>query len=229
MSTHIITGSTIDHLSTLPLVYRRNPTVCDITKRIIEKNSSFLFCRFSNIWSTDWFFFQPQLVPPPVDPNESKHGLLSLIERGLIPPTAKITFDQFPIKNQPPEKSATSNKGDATADKNVTAKFKSNGKIDSINDIRLLIDLIQIFFFLDLFMFPELVYKLDPNYDPAKTVNNKENANPSESSGSRQTAINNDGNVAKKKRSLSKRLKPVRTNMENQQLVDNSINQPSVW
>lgn len=27
MSTHIITGSTVEHLSTLPLVYRRNPTV----------------------------------------------------------------------------------------------------------------------------------------------------------------------------------------------------------
>ena len=27
MQTHLITGSTIDHLSTLPLVYRRNPTV----------------------------------------------------------------------------------------------------------------------------------------------------------------------------------------------------------
>ena len=38
-----------------------------------------------------------KLLPPPITENDSKHGLLSLLERGLIPSTAKITFDQFPI------------------------------------------------------------------------------------------------------------------------------------
>ncbi len=28
MQTHLITGNTVEHLATLPLVYRRNPTVC---------------------------------------------------------------------------------------------------------------------------------------------------------------------------------------------------------
>lgn len=36
-------------------------------------------------------------MPPPITENDSKYGLLSLLERGLIPSTAKITFDQFPI------------------------------------------------------------------------------------------------------------------------------------
>jgi hypothetical protein len=32
-----------------------------------------------------------------INENESRHGLYSLIERGLIPHTAKITFEQFPF------------------------------------------------------------------------------------------------------------------------------------
>jgi hypothetical protein len=39
-----------------------------------------------------------KLIPPIlINENETKHGLLSLIERGLIPHTAKITFEQVPF------------------------------------------------------------------------------------------------------------------------------------
>jgi hypothetical protein len=63
ISTHLITGSTVEHLSTIPLEYRRNPT----------------------------------LIPPPISEQEAKHGLFSLMERGLIPSNAQITFDPQPI------------------------------------------------------------------------------------------------------------------------------------
>lgn len=63
MSTHLITGSTVDHLATLPLEYRRNPT----------------------------------LIPPSISEQEAKYGLMSLMERGLIPSNAQITFDPQPI------------------------------------------------------------------------------------------------------------------------------------
>ncbi len=36
-------------------------------------------------------------MPPPIDQSEAKHGLYSLLERGLIPPYAKISFDPEPI------------------------------------------------------------------------------------------------------------------------------------
>lgn len=36
-------------------------------------------------------------MPPPIDSAEAKHGLYSLLQRGLIPPTAKISFDPEPI------------------------------------------------------------------------------------------------------------------------------------
>lgn len=35
MQTHLITGSTVEHLSTLPLAYRRNPTVLALLKKLI--------------------------------------------------------------------------------------------------------------------------------------------------------------------------------------------------
>ncbi len=36
-----------------------------------------------------------------INENETKHGLYSLIERGLIPHTAKITFEQLPFTTKP--------------------------------------------------------------------------------------------------------------------------------
>lgn len=40
-------------------------------------------------------------MPPPLDPSEAKHGLYSLLQRGLIPPNAKISFDPEPIVSNP--------------------------------------------------------------------------------------------------------------------------------
>lgn len=81
------------------------------------------------------------MIPPPVDEDQAKYGILSLMERGLIPPSSKITFDQFPMSTKP-------FKSDEINDENKTlaGRFKTN----------------------------ELVYKLDPNYDPSK-IKSKEN------------------------------------------------------
>ena len=38
---------------------------------------------------------------PPIDQSEAKHGLYSLLERGLIPPNAKISFEPEPIVSKP--------------------------------------------------------------------------------------------------------------------------------
>ncbi len=45
----------------------------------------------------DIILFYFKLIPPPISQSEAKHGLLSLIQRGLIPPSAKIAFDPEPI------------------------------------------------------------------------------------------------------------------------------------
>ncbi len=36
-------------------------------------------------------------MPPPIDQSEAKYGLYSLLERGLIPPCARISFEPEPI------------------------------------------------------------------------------------------------------------------------------------
>ena len=41
-----------------------------------------------------------KITPPAIDENEAKYGLLSLIERGLIPSNAKISFFPVPIESQ---------------------------------------------------------------------------------------------------------------------------------
>jgi len=38
-----------------------------------------------------------KLVSAELIDKDAKYGLYSLLERGLIPPNAKITFEQFPI------------------------------------------------------------------------------------------------------------------------------------
>ena len=40
------------------------------------------------------------MIPPPISEIEATRGLLSLIQRGLLPEHAKISFEHFPIATQ---------------------------------------------------------------------------------------------------------------------------------
>ncbi|XP_076101914.1 IQ domain-containing protein H-like isoform X2 [Mytilus galloprovincialis] len=41
-----------------------------------------------------------QLAPPAITEDDARRGILSLIERGLIPPAAQLTLDPSPVKNR---------------------------------------------------------------------------------------------------------------------------------
>ncbi|WAQ98912.1 IQCH-like protein [Mya arenaria] len=41
-----------------------------------------------------------QLAPPPISEDDARKGILSLIERGLIPPAAQLTLDPSPVKHR---------------------------------------------------------------------------------------------------------------------------------
>lgn len=89
MPTHLITGSTVEHLSTLPLIYKRHPTVNTENIYFLKQ---YIYIHLFLLW---------KLMPPAIGDNEAKHGLLSLIERGLIPTSAKIEFFPVPVEAQP--------------------------------------------------------------------------------------------------------------------------------
>lgn len=64
----LLVGSTVEHLTTLPKLNRRNPLV---------------YCNYDLIPQVNILFLQ--LTPPPISQTDAHKGLLSLIERGLIP------------------------------------------------------------------------------------------------------------------------------------------------
>lgn len=41
-----------------------------------------------------------QLAPPPITEEDARKGIMSLIERGLIPPAAQLTLDPSPVRNR---------------------------------------------------------------------------------------------------------------------------------
>ena len=42
----------------------------------------------------------PQLAPPPITEEDARYGILSLLERGLIPPGADLTLEPSPVKQR---------------------------------------------------------------------------------------------------------------------------------
>ncbi|XP_038076728.1 IQ domain-containing protein H-like [Patiria miniata] len=42
----------------------------------------------------------PQLIPPPISEKDARKGILSLMERGLIPPAAELTLDPSPVRQK---------------------------------------------------------------------------------------------------------------------------------
>ncbi|KAH9508924.1 hypothetical protein Btru_048311 [Bulinus truncatus] len=94
-----LTGSTVQHLTTLPKANR----------------------------------IDASLAPPPVSDDDAKKGIFSLLERGLIPPAALLTFDPSPIKNKslqlfnPEEKTKLSTKRESNSNWSVV-KLDSNFK-----------------------------------------------------------------------------------------------------
>ncbi|KAL8616663.1 hypothetical protein ACOMHN_031645 [Nucella lapillus] len=42
----------------------------------------------------------PQLAPPPITEDDARKGIMSLIERGLIPPAAQLTLDPSPVRHK---------------------------------------------------------------------------------------------------------------------------------
>lgn len=50
--------------------------------------------------SNNDFYGQLQLAPPPITEEDARKGIMSLIERGLIPPAAQLTLDPSPVRNR---------------------------------------------------------------------------------------------------------------------------------
>ena len=40
------------------------------------------------------------MIPPPITEKDARKGILSLMERGLIPPAAELTLDPSPVRQK---------------------------------------------------------------------------------------------------------------------------------
>ena len=56
-----------------------------------------LWWHISNVSLCCYMF---QLLPPPITESDAKRGILSLMERGLIPPAAELTLEPSPVRHR---------------------------------------------------------------------------------------------------------------------------------
>ena len=104
-SRHILSGKTTEPLTILPLKSRRNP--------IVSESESLRF-DMENLLGIEPI---SQDYPVPLTSEDAKRGIISLVERGIIPQGAHITLDPPPIQpkrsnlNDPSSRTKTFTRG----------------------------------------------------------------------------------------------------------------------
>ena len=84
MSVKVVKGANVERLTVLPPANRRDPQVCTGSKHaFVDIN----------------FFLLLQLLPPPISEQDAQRGILSLLERGLVPPAAELHLDPSPVRH----------------------------------------------------------------------------------------------------------------------------------
>ncbi|XP_071965031.1 IQ domain-containing protein H-like [Antedon mediterranea] len=78
----------------LPLIVDRRQTKLPLQKPVMGSNIEHLAVlpKANRV--------DPQLIPPPISERDARKGILSLIERGLIPPAADLTLDPNPVRHK---------------------------------------------------------------------------------------------------------------------------------
>ena len=77
--------------------------VIRICKDYPQKNIPFLriyreYAYLLELWCDEHFILKfLQILPPPITEEDAKKGILSLLQRGLIPPAADLSLDPSPV------------------------------------------------------------------------------------------------------------------------------------